>query len=51
MSDDFGLSEELSTFFEDTVKSLIVEPDWYFLSDTEFSATLKIMILESSKAI
>ena len=29
------LSEEFSTFFEDAVRSLNVEPDEYFLSDTE----------------
>ena len=33
--DDFDLSEEFSTFFEDAVRSLNVEPDEYFLSDTE----------------
>ena len=35
ISDDFVLSEEFSTFFEDAVRSLIVEPDEYYLSDTE----------------
>ena len=35
VSDDFVLSEEFSTFFEDAVKSLNVEPDKYYLSDTE----------------
>ena len=34
-SDDFVLSEEFSTFFEDAVRSLNVEPDEYHLSDTE----------------
>ena len=29
------MSEEFSTFFEDAVRSLNVEPDEYFLSDTE----------------
>ena len=33
--DDFDLSEEFSTFFEDAVRSLNVEPDEYYLSDTE----------------
>ena len=35
ISDDFDLSEEFSTFFEDAVRSLNVEPDESFLSDTE----------------
>ena len=35
MSDDFNLSEEFSTFFEDDVRSLNVEPDEYYLCDTE----------------
>ena len=35
ISDDFDLSEEFSTFFEDAVRSLIVKPDEYYLSDTE----------------
>ena len=35
ISDDFDLSEELSTFFEDSVRSLSVKPDEYYLSDTE----------------
>ena len=35
ISDDFVLSEEFSTFFEDAVRSLNVEPDESFLSDTE----------------
>ena len=35
VSDDFVLSEEFSTFFEDAVRSLNVEPDEYYLSDTE----------------
>ena len=34
ISDDFDLSEEFSTFFEDAVRSLNVEPDEYYLSDT-----------------
>ena len=34
ISDDFVLSEEFSTFFEDAVRSLNVEPDEYYLSDT-----------------
>ena len=29
------MSEEFSTFFEDAVRSLNVEPDEYYLSDTE----------------
>ena len=33
--DDFNLSEELSTFFEDVVRSVNVKPDEYYLSDTE----------------
>ena len=35
ISDDFALFEEFSTFFEDAVRSLNVEPDEYYLSDTE----------------
>ena len=35
ISDDFVLSEEFSTFFEDAVRSLNVEPDKHLLSDTE----------------
>ena len=35
ISDDFDLSEEFSTFFEDAVRSLDAKPDGYYLSDTE----------------
>ena len=35
ISDDFVLSVEFSTFFEDAVRSLNVETDEYYLSDTE----------------
>ena len=35
ISDDFDLSEEFSTFFEDAVRSLNVKPDEHYLSDTE----------------
>ena len=35
ISDDFVLSEEFSTFFEDAVRSLNVEPNEYFLCDME----------------
>ena len=35
ISDDFELSEEFSTFFEDAVRSLNVKPDEYYLNDTE----------------
>ena len=35
ISDNFDLSEEFSTFFEDPVRSLNVKPDEYYLSDTE----------------
>ena len=35
INDDFNLSEELSTFFEDVVRSVNVKPDEYYLSDTE----------------
>ena len=38
ISDDFDLSEEFSTFFEDAVRSLNVKPDEYYLSDTENSS-------------
>ena len=35
ISDDFDLSEEFNTFFEDFVRPLNVKPDEYYLSDTE----------------
>ena len=35
ISDDFVLSKQFSTFFEDAVRSLNVEPNEYYLSDTE----------------
>ena len=35
ISDDFDLSEEFSTFFEDAVRSVNVKPDEYYLIDTE----------------
>ena len=35
ISDDFDLFEELSTFFEDAVRSLNVKPDEYYPRDTE----------------
>ena len=35
ISDDFVLPEEFTTFFEDAVRLLNVEPDEYYLSDTE----------------
>ena len=35
ISDGFNLSEEFSTFFEDTVMSLNVKQDEYYLCDTE----------------
>ena len=35
ISDDFDLSEEFSTFFEDAVRSLNVKPDEYYLNETE----------------
>ena len=35
ISDDFDLSEEFGTFFEDAVRLLNVEIDEYFLSDTK----------------
>ena len=35
ISDDFDLSEEFSTFFEDAVSLLNVKPDEFCLSDTE----------------
>ena len=48
ISDDFVLSEEFSTFFEDAVRSLSVEPDEYFLSDTEnLSSPVEIAIRKS----
>ena len=33
ISDDFNLSEEFSTFFEDAVRSLNLKPDEYYLCD------------------
>ena len=36
ISDDFVLSEEFSTFFEDAVRLLNVEPDKYYLSEKKF---------------
>ena len=48
ISDDFVLSEEFSTFFEGAVRSLSVEPDEYFLSDTEnLSSPVEIAIRKS----
>ena len=35
ISDDFDLSEEFSTFFEDAVRLLNVKSDEYYLSDTD----------------
>ena len=35
ISNDFVLSEEFSTFFEEAVRLLNVKPDEYYLSDTE----------------
>ena len=35
ISDDFDLSEEFNSFFEDTVRFLNVKPDECYLSDTE----------------
>ena len=35
ISDNFDLSEEFSTFFEDVVRRLNVKPDGYCLSDME----------------
>ena len=35
ISDDFDLPEKSSTFFEDDVRLLNVEPDEFYLSDTE----------------
>ena len=47
ISDDFDLFEEFSTFFEDVVRSLNVEPDKYYLSDTEnLSNPVEIAIRE-----
>ena len=34
-SDDFVLSEEFSTYFEDAVRSLIVKSDEYYRNDME----------------
>ena len=38
VSDNFDLSEEFSTVFEDAVRLLSVKPDKYYLSDTENSS-------------
>ena len=35
ISDDFDLSEEFSTFFEDAVRSVNVKPDEHYLSEME----------------
>ena len=35
ISGDFDFSEEFSTFFEDAVRSLNLNPDEFYLSDTE----------------
>ena len=35
ISENFDLSEEFSTFFEDAVRLLSVKPDEYYISDTE----------------
>ena len=35
ISDDFDLSEEFSTFFDDAARLFNVKPDEYYLSDTE----------------
>ena len=35
ISDDFNLSNEVSTFFEDAVRLLHVKPDDYYQSYTE----------------
>ena len=35
ISDDFVLFKQFRTFFEDAVRSLNVEPNEYYLSDTE----------------
>ena len=50
ISDDFDLSEELSIFFDDAVKSLNVKPDDLHLSDTEnLSDPLKFAIRKFEK--
>ena len=38
VSDNFDLSKEFSTFFEDAVRLLNVKPDEYYLSDTKNSS-------------
>ena len=48
ISDDFDLSEEFSTFFEDAVRSLNVEPDKYYPIDREnLSNPVEIAIRKS----
>ena len=45
VSDNFDLFEEFSAFFEDAVRSLNVDPDEYYQSDTEnLSNPVKIAI-------
>ena len=45
ISDDFDLSEEFSTFFEDAVRSLNVKLDEYYLSYTEnLSHPLRLLL-------
>ena len=45
ITDDFDLSEEFSTFFEDAVRMLNVKPDQYYLRDIEaLSESVEIAI-------
>ena len=50
ISDDFDLLAEFSTFFEDVVRSLNVNSDEFYLSDTEnLSEPVEIAIRKSAK--
>ena len=54
ISDDFGLPEEFSTFFEDAVRSLNVDSDEYYLSDTEnlsYSVEIAIRKFENHPSV
>ena len=54
ISDDFDLPEEFSTFFEDAVRSLNVDSDEYYLSDTEnlsYSVEIAIRKFENHPSV
>ena len=51
ISDDFVLSEEFSTFFEDAVRLLNVEPDKYYLSDMKNLSMKTIQVFKLLRKI